>query len=230
METSCCLQKGIDWKRSLTILTQVLVQMSQIVLAHHFALHSAHNYGVKVFFFSKSVLQGPKSWHEIFVSLSILTLTPDLMFNCSCSWPVPKYRLFCSLHLFGPCTFPFLRKSIILFRFAMHYTQDFSSVKELRPLEGFQAIQEMKISQMILTRQSVRKLPTKVLSSCFQGCSSQPFREGWRKGKKVLNYLNLGHSWKKVHVYHSTSRGMCISYVQKHFRKTYGCFCLACFY
>lgn len=45
----------------------------------------------------------------------------------------------------------------------MHYTQDFSSVKELRPLEGFQAIQEMKISQMILTRQSARKLPTKVL-------------------------------------------------------------------
>lgn len=117
----------------------------------------------KSFFFSKSVLQGPKSWHEIFVSLSILTLTPDLMFNCSCSWTVPKYRLFCSLHLFGPCTFPFLLKSIILFRFAMHYTQDFSSVKELRPLEGFQAIQEMKVSQMILTRQSVRKLPTKVL-------------------------------------------------------------------
>lgn len=185
METSCCLQKGIDWKRSLIILTQVLVQMSQIVLAHHFALHSAHNYGVKVFFFSKSVLQGPKSWHEIFVSLSILTLTPDLMFNCSCSWPVPKYRLFCSLHLFGPCTFPFLRKSIILFRFAMHYTQDFSSVKELRPIEGFQAIQEMKVSQMILTRQSVRKLPTKVLYqvACRGAVASLFARVGGRERK-----------------------------------------------
>lgn len=142
-------------------------------------------YGVKVFFFSKSVLQGPKSWHEIFVSLSILTLTPDLMFNCSCSWPVPKYRLFCSLHLFGPCIFPFLRKSIILFRFAMHYTQDFSSVKELRPIEGFQAIQEMKVSQMILTRQSVRKLPTKVLYqvTCRGAVASLFARVGGRERK-----------------------------------------------
>ena len=141
--------------------------------------------GVKVFFFSKSVLQGPKSWHEIFVSLSILTLTPDLMFNCSCSWPVPKYRLFCSLDLFGPCTFPFLRKSIILFRFTMHYTQDFSSVKELRPLEGVQAIQEMKVSQMILTRQSVRKLPTKVLYqvACRGAVASLFARVGGREGK-----------------------------------------------
>ena len=142
-------------------------------------------YGVQVMIFSKSVLQGPKSWYEIFVLLSILTLTPDLMFNCSCSWPVPKYRLFCSLDLFRPCTFPLLWKSIILFRFAMHYTQDFSSVKELRPLEGFQAIQEMKISQMILTRQSVRKLPTKVLYqvACRGAVASLFARVGRRERK-----------------------------------------------
>lgn len=139
----------------------------------------------KSLFFLKISFQGPKSWHEIFVSLSILTLTPDLMFNCFCSWPVPKYRLFCSLDLFGPCTFPFLRKSIILFRFTMHYTQDFSSVKELRPLEGVQAIQEMKVSQMILTRQSVRKLPTKVLYqvACRGAVASLFARVGGREGK-----------------------------------------------
>lgn len=67
----------------------------------------------------------------------------------------------------------------------MHYTQDFSSVKELRPLEGFQAIQEMKVSQMILTRQSVRKLPTKVLYqvACRGAVACLFVRVGRRVGK-----------------------------------------------
>jgi len=67
----------------------------------------------------------------------------------------------------------------------MHYTQDISSVKELRPLEGFQAIQEMKISQKILTRQSVRKLPTKVLYqvACRGAVASLSARVGGREGK-----------------------------------------------
>ena len=67
----------------------------------------------------------------------------------------------------------------------MHYTQDFSSVKELRPLEGVQAIQEMKVSQMILTRQSVRKLPTKVLHqvACRGAVASLFARVGGREEK-----------------------------------------------
>ena len=147
-------------------------------------LYILHIWCKSHFFFSKSVLQGPKSWHEIFVSLSILTLTPDLMFNCSCSWPVPKYRLF-NFRSIWALHFPFLLKSIILFCFAMHYMQDFTAVKELRSWEGVQAIQEMKVSQMILTRQSVRKLPTKVLyqDACRGAVASLFARVGGREGK-----------------------------------------------
>lgn len=141
-------------------------------------------YDVKVIFFSKLVLQGPKSWHEIFVSLSILTLTPDLMFNCSCSWPVPKYRLF-NFRSIWALHFSFSLKvnNFILFCNAL-YAGFFccQRIKILRRCSSYSGNEGFSDdSNKAISKKATNK---GIISRCLQGAVASLFaRVGGREGK-----------------------------------------------
>lgn len=80
LETSCCLQNGIDWKRSLTILTQVLVQMNaNVLLSLLYILHSFARSKVMAWDFCLTLHS-----HSPFSILCLTARVLDLCQNTGC--------------------------------------------------------------------------------------------------------------------------------------------------